>query len=238
MAKRWSGRGIVRVLACVLALAALCGCRVTGAIAEADTDGEATAAATGDQQVPAVVEQLEERALAMYNTVKADDWQKAQADLGWFDDALPRVNAQVKGEPTLKQQFAAAVEELRGGVSAQDRQAAMRGANRITRVAGYMRAPLDAKVPASVTLLGYYGRELEIWSAAKDQQMLKVSAAGACGVWTSLRPLVVAEGGEAEAGRVDATVAALSQAATPEQYGQSGAAVQSGAEEVRRVFLR
>lgn len=230
--RTWEVRILSMFAAAVFACAFGAGCATCPPEDQAAVDGLA------EREVPEVVRELETQAVETYNTVKAGNWQEARDDVAWFEDALRRVDREVKGEPTLREDLQDAVVNLRRAVANEDRANAMAYANRISRIAGYMRAPMEARVPASVTLLDYYGRELELWSMAGNNEMLQVSARGLAGVWGNLRPLVVTEGGQDAAQRFDAAVSQVAAAQTPEQYAQAVGAVQSGAESVEQVFTR
>jgi hypothetical protein len=82
----------------------------------------------------------------------------------------------------------------------------MREANLLTRLDAELSRPSRPAVPADVTLLDYYGRELEVWASARDEAKLHATVVAMGTTWRGLRPQVVAAGGSAVASRFDSLV--------------------------------
>ncbi len=72
--------------------------------------------------------------------------------------------------------FEAMLVKIEKSVNAKDKTATLIIANQLTLEAANLTAEYNPKVPVEVIKLDFYGRELEIWAAAKDEAKLRETA--------------------------------------------------------------
>ena len=176
--------------------------------------GSAVAVKAGPKPKPAVaaatktsaIEELGHYAEDAYDQAKVADWAKGKVSVDGVKAAVRRLGPAERRDAALARQIDGAVSSLDKAVSARDKGAAMREANLLTRLDAELSRPFKPAVPADVTLLDYYGRELEIWSSAGDEAKLRSTVAAMGTTWRSLRRQVVAHGGSNVAGRFDSLV--------------------------------
>src|SRR5205085_9308243 len=106
---------------------------------------------------------------------KAKDWAKVAEKRKALEDAAKQLPADLKGADKGIKRLDAARAALAKAIAAKDQQLTMREANQVTLIAADLIEPFSPPVPAAVTRLDYYGRELEIWSTAKDLAKLKAT---------------------------------------------------------------
>jgi hypothetical protein len=89
---------------------------------------------------------------------------------------------------------------------------------RAPRIAN-LTAPYHPTVPVEVARLDYYGRELEIWSGARDTTHLKDTAEGIRREWDAVSAAATARS-RTVARRFGALVARVERARAPAEYGR------------------
>jgi hypothetical protein len=152
------------------------------------------------------IEDLGHYAEDAYDHAKTADWAKGKASVEALKAAARRLGPAERKDAGLMRQLDGASSALDKAVTRRDKAAAMREANVLTRVDAELSRPSRPAVPADVTLLDYYGRELEIWAAARDEARLRSAVVAMGTTWRGLRPQVVARGGSAVASRFDSLV--------------------------------
>jgi hypothetical protein len=176
------------------------------------TMGSTAAVMAGPAPVAAVrpstsaIEDLGHYAEDAYDQAKVADWTKGKASVAALKAAAGRLGPAERKDAALAGQLDRAVTALDKAVSGRDQAAAMREANRLTRVDAELSRPSRPTVPADVTLLDYYGRELEIWASAGDLTKLRSTVVAMGTTWRGLRPQVLARGGSKVASRFDGLV--------------------------------
>lgn len=194
----------------------------------------ATPAATG---MPPAVEALGHHSENAYDMAKMNDWAKARASVDSLTAAvaaLPTASGASEDRGELRE----ALGELDKAVTSRDRAAGMRAANHLTALGARASTSYNPVVPVSVTMLDYYGRELEIWSAAKDMGRLRETAAAMRQEWDGLRPQLEARGGTAESQRFGALVTRVDAAATPAAYAALATPVLDEVDKLEAVFKK
>jgi hypothetical protein len=171
-----------------------------------------------------------------YDQVKAANWPAARAAV----DSLNAAMRSSRAQDTLDHgtDLRAALARLDTAVTRRARGQGLRDANQLTQLGAAMAAPHNPPVPTSVTMLDYFGRELEIGAEARDAGQLSRAASGIREAWTGLRPQVVAHGGTAEAVRFDRVVADVAAARTPAQYGRTATPVLDQVDALEIVFTK
>ena len=121
-------------------------------------------------------------------------------------------------------------------MSDRDKAAATREANLLTRLGAGLSRPLKPAVPVDMTMLDYYGRELEIWASARDAAKLRSTADAMGKTWRGRRPRVVARGGAAAASRFDALVKAAESATSVDEFSRLATPILDEVDNLEKVF--
>ena len=87
-------------------------------------------------------------------------------------------------------------------------------------------------------MLDYFGRELEVWSAAKNFPRLRESAAALRNTWVAVRPRVVARGGVAESAKFDVLVKRVGAATTLDAFALCATPLLNEVDVLEAVFRR
>jgi hypothetical protein len=198
---------------------------------------EAIAVSTAAAGVPASVEAVGLHGENLYDMAKANDWPKAKAALASLHQAAQQLRTDLKGGHADERRLDASIAALDKAVAAADRLTAMREANQVTLIGADLAGPFKPPVPVEVTKLDYYGRELEIWAAAKNGTKLQATAAAMRRTWDTLRPMVESRNA-AEAKTFDSLMARVTAARSPDQFGQLAAAVLAEVDNLEKVFQK
>jgi len=217
-----------------LAIAA-CGRRASDA-SPADTLTSASAPATRPSAATPFFEVLGHHAESAYDQVKLADWAAARASV----DALITATRTVQPQDTINEgaELRASLASLDSSVTRRSRTQGLRDANYLTKLGAILSSGHGTVVPADVTMLDYYGRELEIWAEAKDTAKLAETASAIKQTWAELRPGVIERGGAAQALRFDSVVARVTSSRTPAQYGKSATPVLDQVDVLEAVFTK
>jgi hypothetical protein len=191
----------------------------------------------GGDAAKAVIAEVGELGENLYDLAKAKNWTGVAEKLTALKKAAKSLRAQVKEAKEAKQ-LAKSVTALDKAAAAQDRQVLMQEANQVTLLAVALSEPFRPQIPVDVTRLDFYGRELEIWSAAKDEKKLKEAADAMRKTWSKVRPSVSAKGGTAEAKTFDELMLKLKAAKTPEQYSSVATPILNEVDNLEKVFTK
>ncbi len=206
----------------------------TGDAKRADTMTAATTPVT----TPATpfFEVLGHHAENAFDYVKTSDWSAARASV----DSLTAAMASAGPQDTVGHgvDALASLARLDSAVTQRSRAQGQRVANHLTHIGALLSAAHSPAVPAYVTMLDYYGRELELGAEAKNMAQLSRAALSIRTTWNEVRPQVVERGGTAEAARFDSTVAKINAARTPAEYGRTATPVLDQVDELEAVFMR
>lgn len=235
--------------AALLALLAACGegsngqRASTGAVEAPPTSATApaapaaaAAAAEGTAREAAAVEGLGRHAEQVYTMAKADRWEAARAALDSVEAGMGADDGM--GKSPRADSAAATLVALEQSVKHHQRTLSMHQANRLTRLSAMLSEPFRPRVPPEVEMLGFYGREMEIWAEARDPAQLRATAAGLRRTWASAEPRVLAHGGAAEAARFGALAARVGRAETPDEFAKLAPPVLGEVEKLEAVFTR
>lgn len=184
----------------------------------------------------AATEEIGHYAENLFDWGKIGDWTKAQSDLA----ALQTADAKLRSTGQVTDLHGADEFLATIGKSVQGHQARalMHAANEMTRVAAEINRPFHPQVPVEVTLLDYYGRELELWSEEGNAAKLNETRSKVKETWDAARPAVVAKGGNIEATQFDALVAQLTKARTPTDFAATATPVLDSVDLLENVFTR
>ncbi len=190
-----------------------------------------------DDKVPASLSKVGEYGETLYDMAKANDWPKAPANLTSLKDAAKRLRADLKNDSKAElAQLDSKIAALTKAVTTKNHQAAMRDANEVTLMDAKITMQFEPKIPVEVTLLDYYGRELEIWSATENIAKLKTTASEMRRTWNAVRPSILSRGGTAQAQKFDALVARVEAAKSSSDYGRLATPMLNEVDNLDKVF--
>lgn len=188
-------------------------------------------------QVPKSLFNVSEDSEDLYDQAFASNWTKSSAALAKIsrDDATLQ-----KTEPSLGKRsdgVAALAVAVKRDIAAKDRPAALRDINQMTRLTIEMGAAYAAPIPVEVSLLDYYGRELQVWAIAGNKKQLQNTLSALQTTWSKVRPQVVARPNGAKAARsFDAMVARAKAAHSAAGAAQVAAPLLEEVDRLENVF--
>jgi hypothetical protein len=195
----------------------------------------ASMAVNTTESVPTSLADAGEFGENIYDYAKANDWKNAGVKLAALRAAAKQVRADVKNDNSAVEQLDGNVAALDNAVSAKDRQATMREANQVTLDAANMTIAYKLSVPVEVTILDYYGRELEVWAQAKDANKLQETAREMRLTWDAVRPSIDAKSAT-EAKKFEALVTQVEGAKTPADDARVATLVLNEVDNLEKLF--
>lgn len=196
------------------------------------------ASVNGNMPVPTSLTDAGEYGENIYDLAKANNWAKASAKLDALKKAAAQLRVEVKDAASDQKNLDASVTTLEKTVAAKDRQATMREANQVTLTTTNMTKSFKRDYPVEITLLDYYGRELELGAAANDTAKLKSVASDIRRAWNAVQPSIEARGGKAEAQKFGALVAQVEAAKTPADYARLATPVLDEVDNLEKVYAK
>jgi len=186
-----------------------------------------------DDQVPAALTKVGSYGETVYDMAKVGDWTKASTNLSLLQKASRSLPSEIDRQPVT--QLNSTIANLSRSIATKNQVNTLRQANQVTLIAANMTQEFQPKVPVQVTLLDYYGREFEIWSANGNAAQLQTTANKFRQTWNTLRPAVQARN-SAEARTFDGIVAQVQAAKSPAQYGRLATPVLNAVDKLEKVF--
>ncbi len=186
--------------------------------ANATTSSQPAAAITETaDDPPSSLVDLGEMAKQLFDSVHTGDWPGANEHLEALSraaDELPRHLSKVD----LLAQLHARLTALRQRVADKEQVGAMDDANSITRLAAELLTTFQTAVPYDVSILGYFGRQLEIGIARQDPTTLRRATADLRQAWNREEPVIMRRGHGDEATRFTDIVVTLEGAQRPADF--------------------
>jgi hypothetical protein len=195
-------------------------------------------------QVPSAVTQVGYHSENVYDLAKIADWPRARASTDSLRSALELLSVADRNTDvirSLRDTVAAVADSLDRAITSGDKVSAMRSANRLTQLGAIMAAPYGPGIPSDVTLLDFYGRELELWAAVPTQSAearLRETASAIGTSWDAIRQQVIAKGGSSEAAGFDSLVTQVMTARTRADYARLATPLLDQVDFLERVFTR
>jgi hypothetical protein len=228
----------MRITMLIVSVAAIAACSRGGPDTKpADTLKAASSTTTTAVSAAAVpyYEVVGHHAENAYDYVKAADWGAARASVDSLKTAVE--GSQPQDSAGHGAELRASLARLDSAVTQRSRLQGVREANHLTEIGAQLSTSHKPPVPVDVTMLDYYGRELEIGATANDNAQLSRAASAIRTTWNRLRPTVVARGGSTEATQFDKVVASVRAARTPAQYAKT-ATLLDQVDALEAVFTR
>lgn len=183
-------------------------------------------------KVPAALTDAGEFGENIYDAAKANDWKAANAKL----TALKTAAQKMADEKIGSTEFEATLGKLEKAVAAKDKTSTLIEANLLTLAAANLTADYNPAIPVEVVKLDFYGRELEIWAAAKDEAKLQETAKLIRQSWDAVRAIIEAKGGKREAAAFENLVVKTDAAKTPIDYAKLAAPILDEVDNLEKVF--
>jgi hypothetical protein len=190
------------------------------------------------QQPPASLVDVGEFGENIYDLAKAKDWANVGQKMKALEDAAKKLASDLKGAEAGQKRLGMTLKALGKAVTAKDEQATKREANQVTLIAADLIEPFNPEVPAAVTRLDYYGRELEIWVLAKDTAKLKATGDAMRKAWEKLQAAVKTKGGNAEAKRFNRLMDQVTAAKTVDDYARITTPILDEVDNLEKVFKK
>jgi|GEM_PF-6004753 len=155
----------------------------------------------------------------LYDDVRSEQWQKASEKM----PILKQANSDLKASELSKgsdQYVSRLTNDLDKHIQQQKRLPAMESANELTRISMDLGEPVAATLPKELSLLDYYGRELEIGAMSNDQNKLHSATRDIKSTWSKLKPKVQEQGKAGEEKQFDQLVKKLEKAKSNQEYQQ------------------
>ena len=198
--------------------------------------GASVACYAADAETPkTVIAEVGELGENIYDLAKDKDWAKVGEKLVSLKKEAESLKSQAK---EAKKPLSKSIAALEKAVGVKDQQATMQEANQITLIAANLTEPFHPQVPVDIMRLDYYGRELELWSAVKNEAKLKEAADALKKTWDKVRPSVKKHGGTAEAKTFDGLMLKLKAAKSPKQYKSVAATILDEVDNLEMVFAK
>lgn len=189
-----------------------------------------------DDLVPSTLSKIGEYGESVYDLAKIGDWAKVETNLTQLQDAASQYARTNSENSTQLNQLNERIERLSQAVTTRDRQAAMQNANQVTFITAGLIRHYKTNVPVDITLLDYYGRELEIGAVYNDTALLQATAQQIRQTWETVRPAIIARGGTTTAQQFDRLVDRVSQAKSTTDYAQLAKPVLDRVDNLELVF--
>jgi hypothetical protein len=171
------------------------------------------------KKIPASLVDVGEFGENIYDFARAKEWDKVFDKHKALAEAAKQLAKDLKEPADTLKKLETTVKALGNAISGKDLKKTLIEANQVTLLAADLIEPFEPQVPAAVTRLDYYGRELQIWTDAKDLEKLKATGETMRKTWDKLRDSVKTKGGVAEAKKFDELMAKVAAAKTVEDYG-------------------
>jgi hypothetical protein len=212
--------------------------RADSAAAARTQASNAAAIDTTSHPMPAAVTAIGTYGEDLYDQAKLGDWKKAAILMDSLDLSskyLPASDSRIEPQRT---RLIGILDTLRTALNKHERLNAQEASNLVTYVSAKMTDVYRPPVPTEVLLLDFYGRELEIWSALKNQAKLDQTVADLKSTWESLKPAIVSRQGSALILHTDSLVAKIGAAKTPANLAKLATPFLDEVDEMEKVFTK
>jgi hypothetical protein len=186
---------------------------VTAVTSSAEPPRDAVPAA---DRPPLALVDIGDSARQLFDAAEARNWSATASALQTIDRA--KSDLPLPDGDEVVSQFQARLASLGGSVRARDRIGTMIDANALTRLVAELSQSFQTTVPFEAVLLGYYGRQLAVGIARRDQAMLARATADLRTVWNRFQATVERHGWIDEDRRFTDVVVQLQGATRPEEF--------------------
>lgn len=239
--RRWLGFIVVSMLAAIAAFAAACGTdkpAVKNEMSNKQTAANTNAATVQASNVQNVADKVPqplrdagELGENIYDAANTGDWAAAEAKL----NELKATEKKLVDEKMSNAELGSTIAKLEKAVAAKDKTAALAASNQVTLIVAELTAKYDPAVPVEVVKLDYYGRELEIWAAAKNDAKLKETAKLIRQNWDAVKGKIAASASD-KAAAFESLVKKVESAKTPAEFGKLATPILDEVDNLEQAF--
>ncbi len=204
----------------------------SGQIPNAPPENPVSKPAIVADKVPASLIDAGEFGENIYDAAKIGDWKLANTKLNDLKIVAEKINAEKIGSAN----FEATLGKLEKVVANKDKNTSLIEANQMTLEVANLTAKYNPTVPVEVVKLDFYGRELEIWSAAQDESKLRETAQMIRQNWDAVKAKIEAKGGKKEAAAFENLVVKIEAAKTPADYAKLATPILDEVDNLEKVF--
>ncbi len=183
-------------------------------------------------KVPTALTNAGEFGENIYDAAKTGDWKTANAKLNELKMAAKTMTDEKIGSAD----FDATLGKLEKTVAGKEKTASLIEANQITLEVANLTAKYNPAVPVEVVKLDFYGRELEIWAAEKNDAKLQETAKLIRQNWDAVKAKIEAKGGKKEALAFENLVVKTDAAKTPADYAKLATPILDEVDNLEKVF--
>lgn len=187
-----------------------------------------------DDKIPASLSQVGGYGEIAYDLAKISNWTKATANLTSLQNAAKNLRKDIDNKQTL--QLDKSIATLSQALKTKNRQATMCDANQVTLNAAKITEEFKGKVPVEITMLDYYGRELEIWAEQGNTTKLKATANDIPRTWKKVYPVIEAHKGSAQVQKFNYLVDRVVAAKVSADYSRLSTPILNEVDNLEKVF--
>jgi hypothetical protein len=181
--------------------------------------------------------QIGESSENIYDYAKIGKWGKANTDLKQLNRAFGKYKSSSSAtDRAFVSDLEKQINALSQSVSSRVRFGSMQTANSLTYKTAKFTADLNAPVPLEVTLLDYYGRELEIGSLFDNTNQVKFSVSKIHSTWNAVRSSVIDAEGGTEATSFDNLISKLEKPNSLKRFSKLAIVVLDKADVLETLF--
>jgi signal transduction histidine kinase len=166
---------------------------------------------------PSALVQVGEMAENLFDSARAGNWSRAAERLQALRRAGEDLPTSVQNND-LRAQLRVRLHALERHAAARQKVQTMGDANAITRLAAELSEQYRTPIPYAVTMLDYFGRQLEIGIAARNRATLKRTTADLRQTWDHLEPTILRRGHADDARRFTDIVVKLEGCRRPSDF--------------------
>jgi hypothetical protein len=172
----------------------------------------------------------------LYDFAKASQWRKADRFLTRLQKSYGSLNSSSGSNSGLISRLGQRMTALSQAIGSRDSANASKVANQITFDAAKFTAQANAPVPLAVTLLDYYGRELELGSTLGNLSVIQKNVGTIRQTWNAVRSSVLDNDGASEAKTFDGLIKRLKVDQSFAQYGRLATMILDEVDHLETVF--
>jgi hypothetical protein len=172
----------------------------------------------------------------LYDFAKASQWRKADKFLNRLQKSYSSLDTSSGSNSGLISRLGQRIGALSQAIGSRNSGTASQVANQITFDAAKFTAQANAPVPLAVTLLDYYGRELEFGSTLGNLSIIRKNVGTIRQTWNAVRSSVLDNDGASEAKTFDGLVKRLKVDQSFAEYGRLATVVLDEVDKLETVF--
>ena len=184
---------------------------------------------------PSSLVEIGDAAAQLFDAARLSNWSDADVvvqTMNTLTDELPTTSS----TPDLANRLLSRLAEVNTSVSARQQVQTMDFANGITRLVADLSSGYGMPVPYALVLLDYYGRELELGTAAGDPIRLARATADLQQTWNRFESTILQAGAIDEARRFTDSVAQLLLARVPADFVAPTRAELAAVDAMKKLF--